>query len=727
MINNITISLKPLFLLAFICSQASVFGQSPAQIKKSADKLFKVFAYENALTDYKKIEANYINNINLKYQMGVCFFHLNRLDECIEYLDFYTKNSSSFKVKTNYYLARSYHLQHKFRAAALYYKRHLKSLTKKDPERAKFKNLILQCTNGPKIEQINSNAIVSSLGEEINTSYDEYKPCFNQRFPNMVYFSSNREIIDTTSGPNYSFLETDIYKSELLFGNWSNITPLSNRYNSKSNEELVCFFDYGYQMLFLKEISEGQKEIVKDNFNNNSDNIILPFALGANSNHWDGDHFFATDSMIIFSSNRPGGYGGKDLYFSVLSIDNTWSKAVNLGPKINSINDEISPFLARDGHTLYYSSNNISSMGGFDIYKSIFNDSTKKWSTNKNLGTPVNSAADDKNFIIADDGLKAYFDSDRIEGKGGFDLYSAYFRDFITEHLLSQQNNTFIDVLLDTNNVLVKNNRPRKNRYPRKTYNSARTKTIYNFTPIYYNAQTGESEGSRNTIVMLSKLLNTHEDAIVVLSGHSDNTGIPFNDLFLSIKQTEQLAKELIKNGANNKQIWLQGYGQNYPVANSLNFDKSPNQLSNKMNRRIQVNVFNIEHLNDIMKVNYINPRISDALQNDAYNDFKNQLKGLTYKIQITETPNLYNHSAFDELSHPTTEKQPNDINIKYLVGLENSFSDIKLVYDKAITMGLANAKIIPYIDGLRITEKEAQTKISEYKDLSDFLEWKAK
>jgi len=129
--NNITKALiTTSLLLAFILSQAIVIAQSPAQIKRSADKLFKVFAYKNALTDYEKIEASYVNNITLKYQMGVCFFHLNRLEECIKYLDFYTKNSTTFKVNTNYYLARSYHLQHKFRAAALYYKRHLKSLTK---------------------------------------------------------------------------------------------------------------------------------------------------------------------------------------------------------------------------------------------------------------------------------------------------------------------------------------------------------------------------------------------------------------------------------------------------------------------------------------------------------------------------------------------------------------------------------------------------------------------
>ena len=121
-------------------------------------------------------------------------------------------------------------------------------------------------------------------------------------------------------------------------------------------------------------------------------------------------------------------------------------------------------------------------------------------------------------------------------------------------------------------------------------------------------------------------------------------------------------------------------------------------------------------------------PTLADAiLDRLLHNAYKIKLKGLTYKVQITETPNLYNHSAFDELSHPSTEKQPNDINLKYLVGLEKSFNNIKKVFDKAKAMGLSNAKIIPYINGLRIAEKEVQNKVVEFNDLRNFLTWQAK
>ena len=370
-------------------------------------------------------------------------------------------------------------------------------------------------------------------------------------------------------------------------------------------------------------------------------------------------------------------------------------------------------------------------MGGLDIYKTMFNDSTRSWDAPKNLGMPINSPADDNHFNLDKDGLKAYFCSKRIDGMGGYDLYSAYFRTYRQEHLQKETPRTFVDVL--TNITSLANNTPTTNTVNKLTptnENQGTTqegnKTIYNISPIYYNAETGKIEGSRNTIKALTRLLTKYPESIVVLSGHADNTTNAINDLYLTVKQSEELAKNLLKDGAQNKQIWIRGCGQNYPLANNENFDGSPNVLGNKMNRRINVNVFNVSHLSNQMQVNIINPEVSSVMRNPSYERYQTKLKGLSYKVQLTETASLFNHNILKELPHAITEKHPDDVNVKYLVGLENSFEAIKKVWDAVVAKGFDRAAIVPYINGVRISEGDAQVLFTEYKDLSNFLEFQS-
>jgi len=730
--------MKNCFLI-FIISFAPfvLLAQSPAKIKRTGDKLFDIKEYKEALSHYEQIKEVSVKDIDLKYRLGVCYFHLNQITQSILYLDFYTKNSTKLKPKTNYYIARAYHLQNEFKKAASYYKKHLKELSSTDPQRQVFKRLIVQCTNAPKLQQINSAAIVSTLGDKVNSPYDEFRPCFNPQVAHTLFFSSNRA--GSTGGKldpkNKTDKETgdyrtDIYRSKLIQGNWVEATALSDRYNTEMSEDIISFFDRGYQMVFLKGYSDGHKEVVKENFDDDTLQIVLPFAIKANSNYWDGDHFFATDSIIVFSSNRPGGYGAKDLYYATLSRDEGWSEAQNLGPSINSRFDEISPFLAKDGRTLYFSSNSHQSIGGFDVFKAFFQDSTRVWTNRKNIGTPINSSSDEKDFALSKNGLKSYFCSDRIEGMGGFDLYSAYFRSYLPEQLLHKTPKTFVNVLASNNSFVETDSKSTLNKLTPAESNGNTTisedQFVYNLAPIYYNAKTGKTEGSRNTIIALTKLLTKHPESVIVLSAHSDATGNPTNDLYLSVKQAEELSKELIKNGAKNKQIWIRGCGQNYPIASNQNFDGSPNIIGGQMNRRINIDVYNISHLKDKVAVQIIEPKVSSVMANAAYSRYKDQLKGLTYKVQISETASLFTHSIFTEFQHTSTEKHPNDINVKYMIGLENSFEAAKKTFDNLVKKGFEQAQIIPYINGIRISIEEAQVLFSEYEDLSNFLTFQA-
>jgi hypothetical protein len=142
---------------------------------------------------------------------------------------------------------------------------------------------------------------------------------------------------------------------------------------------------------------------------------------------------FVSDKIIIFPSQRPGGYGGLDLYKTEFS-NGQWSVPQNLGPTINSPYDETTPFMARDGKSLYFSTNNTElSMGGFDVVKTVFNTYAGNWTRPFNLGMPINSAGDETHFRLSRDGYSAYFASSRKDGMGERDLFAAYFFDYLPE------------------------------------------------------------------------------------------------------------------------------------------------------------------------------------------------------------------------------------------------------------------------------------------------------
>ena len=120
------------------------------------------------------------------------------------------------------------------------------------------------------------------------------------------------------------------------------------------------------------------------------------------------------EKLMYFSSDKSGGYGGKDIWFSKKQSDNSWSKPINMGPNINSSSDEISPFLHPDGVTFFYSSNSDKSIGGYDVFISK-KKSDDSWGESLNIGIPINTVFDDKYFSTTTDGTLGFYSSTNID------------------------------------------------------------------------------------------------------------------------------------------------------------------------------------------------------------------------------------------------------------------------------------------------------------------------
>jgi hypothetical protein len=158
--------------------------------------------------------------------------------------------------------------------------------------------------------------------------------------------------------------------------------------------------------------------------------ILKPFKVNENIN----SKFFENSATIspdgktlYFSSDRPGGFGGFDLYRSLILPNGEWSEALNLGPDINTAYDEDFPFLSMDGNVLYFASKGHNSMGGFDVFKSDFSEEKNQWGTPLNLGYPVNNAYDNNGICMSGKGRYGYVSAIRPEGKGDLDIYRVTF------------------------------------------------------------------------------------------------------------------------------------------------------------------------------------------------------------------------------------------------------------------------------------------------------------
>ena len=140
---------------------------------------------------------------------------------------------------------------------------------------------------------------------------------------------------------------------------------------------------------------------------------------------------------IYFTSDRPGGFGGRDLYRIRRLPNGQWSLPLNLGPNVNTPYDEDAPFMHSDGTTLFFSSNGHNTMGGYDIFKTVLTDyDMNGWAVPENMGYPLNTVNDDIYFCLSEDGRTGYFSSERAEGMGMQDIYQVTFPNTQLDHMV---------------------------------------------------------------------------------------------------------------------------------------------------------------------------------------------------------------------------------------------------------------------------------------------------
>jgi outer membrane protein OmpA-like peptidoglycan-associated protein len=344
--------------------------------------------------------------------------------------------------------------------------------------------------------------------------------------------------------------------------------------------------------------------------------------------------------MLFFASNRPGGQGGKDIWYSVLDADSKWKQPVNLGKNINTEGDEMSPFIYFDGRTLYFSSDGHTGMGGFDIYTTKMN-SDSSWTEPENLGYPVNTYNDETGLAVEASGRRAYFSSvrDDINGKdiflfdldesirpapvsyfkgrvmdsetggaikAGYELISLTEKKVIARGIaggsgdfivcLPSGFNYGINVsgdgyLFYSENFLLEGRHSAAEPYVKDILlTKIKAGEKIQLTNVFYATDSWQiEEESFNELNNLATLLNENEDVAMEIGGHTDSTGSDGHNMILSEKRALSVVDYLVSKGVSPDRLSYKGYGDTQPLTDGNTGE------GRRLNRRTEAKVITVK------------------------------------------------------------------------------------------------------------------------------------
>lgn len=201
-------------------------------------------------------------------------------------------------------------------------------------------------------------------------------------------------------------------------GEWQRSTSISSEINTNQNEGFACISSDGRMLIFTtcnRVGGIGSCDLYVSYKEGNDWGKPENLGPKVNSNEWDSEPSLSADGRTLyFSSNRNGGYGGRDIWYSTLDKNNEWTTAHNLGGIVNTVKDEVTPFIHFDGTHLYFASSGHVGLGGYDLF--VSEKKGNKWSIPQNLGYPINTEQNEGSLFITADFQRGYYEKYKKEG-----------------------------------------------------------------------------------------------------------------------------------------------------------------------------------------------------------------------------------------------------------------------------------------------------------------------
>ena len=432
-----------------------------------------------------------------------------------------------------------------------------------------------------------------------------------------------------------------VISSKNTDGSWSDPESISDNINTKFNEGTCTISANGRTIIFTS--CSGRSSM-------GSCDLYISYKLGdqwtdpenmginINSRNWESQPSLSADGRILyFVSDRSGGYGKRDIWKSQW-VDGQWTKAANLGPTINTAEEEVSPFIHVNGQTLYFSSKGFPGMGGYDIFFSEWQ--SNKWTVPNNLGYPINTSDDQVSLFITANGKNGYYSYElkgpntyksllyffqvpeaiRVKNKSNyiagkvlnvatkkplqaqvelFDINADSLRATVTSDSLTGD---YLQILTDGSEYALYVSKPgylfeslrfdyqvSQDREPilidiyLQPIKSGIASTMNN---IFFEVDKYEiKQKSRTELNKTVMFLQTNPSVRIEIAGHTDNSGNDSHNRQLSLNRAKAVHQFLIDQGINTKRLTYKGYGSTLPVAPN---DSGKNR---QLNRRIEFKI----------------------------------------------------------------------------------------------------------------------------------------
>lgn len=404
------------------------FFNSPEGIEKAKKDLEAAEKYyKKGFGTYDEVLKNYLNvyqynpaSKELNYKIGACYLWTSDRKASLPYL-----LNCSPEVANDYYLllGRSYQYNLKFAEAKKAYTSYMELLSKwkRFDTRKQYNQLIDECTASETFLKEDSVPVsIVNLGPVINSYYDDYGAwLFDQ--DSSIYLTSKRPRRESSKKVlGIGSKEQILVTNNCINQPSSYALPVSKISSSKNTS--IAGVDRNKTGIYFYKGGKKTGQLMKANYDGKNWKVK---SLKGKINHIaykETSISIASDSTAYFVTNRRGGEGGKDIWVCRQKKDNKFSKPRNLGKIINTPFDEEGVYVTPDGNMLYFSSKGRKGMGGFDVYKSV-KQADGMWSEPKNLGYPINSAADELFYHPTPDPNVAMISTIRNDSFGGLDIY----------------------------------------------------------------------------------------------------------------------------------------------------------------------------------------------------------------------------------------------------------------------------------------------------------------
>lgn len=425
-----------LFFLAvagtFLTGYSQDNKQQALDYLKLAEEMREGSQADNDIREVLVLAAN-ADPTNLKANFEAGRYHLLTVGKDLagQYFIRVYERDRDYRFDLEYWIGQSYQYGLEFDKAIDYYRRYEARFNNKPnyqggdkiPLEVVERN-IFECENGKEFMRNPKNFSIVNIGNEINSEWDDYAPVLNENEDEIIFTTRRRE-----GNLNQNVYEDnkpweDIFTSKKVNGKWQRAVNIGSKINSIYHDSNLALSADGRTLFVHKDENGGDIYFIRKSPDGTwGDPQPLPGTV--NSSYAEKSVSISRDEKTLyFSSNRPGGLGELDIYKATLNSAGQWVDVKNLGPKINTPYDDDGPFIDYDGKTLYFSTKGHKGMGGFDIFKSVFDETKNEWSEAENLGYPINTPDNDIYFVSTKDGKRAYYSSVREDGLGYDDIYA---------------------------------------------------------------------------------------------------------------------------------------------------------------------------------------------------------------------------------------------------------------------------------------------------------------